>query len=271
MSLLNTVVSLIQRKGRSKMKSKGRMVLVTAIVVILPLSAIATELKEDIEAAFPLAKGTYWIYEGTVKWTEADKVDADGKVLTWKVFEKTLTWKMEVTEAICRGHLTAALLKGHPGDLVGYDKQGRSRSDYLIIRVGPGKFYELSRERAKEALRRLRDEKDLLHGLLKRYDEPFFDLPLVPGKTFGLPERVTRRDTRYCWAVESEDPVQLKQIKEISPSRTMTQYRLTYRTNPDHVIVDFVPGIGITRYIYEHHGTPMEIDLKLIEFHPARG
>ena len=31
-------------------------------------------------------------------------------------------------------------------------------------------------------------------------------------------------------------------------------------------IVYFVPGIGITRYVFSHHGTVAEADVRLIEF-----
>ena len=38
-----------------------------------------------------------------------------------------------------------------------------------------------------------------------------------------------------------------------------------FKTNADDVTIEVVPGIGIVRYRYCHHGTPEELDLKLIE------
>jgi len=35
---------------------------------------------------------------------------------------------------------------------------------------------------------------------------------------------------------------------------------------PDHTIIDFVPGIGITGYSYIHHGTVSEVKVKLVDF-----
>lgn len=259
------------------MKENLVLVLTVLIVIILfPLMVVA-QPRENTETPFPLIKGSYWIYKGTVKWTQAGSIDINGKRSSCKVLEKTLTWKVEVIETISRGHVFAAILKGHPGDLVNYE-EGRDRGDYLIIRVGLGKFYKLSGERGKEALKRLKDkkysdrhffagDKKYSLGYLGIGAEPFLDLPLQVGKVFGSSEWITRVDKQYMWLVESAGEIQLTDIRGISSSHKMKQYRLAYRTNPDHVIVDFVPGVGITRYIYEHHGTPMDVDLKLIEYH----
>ena len=37
------------------------------------------------------------------------------------------------------------------------------------------------------------------------------------------------------------------------------------RTNPEHEIVTFVPGVGITAYVYAHHGTVSEVNVRLVE------
>ena len=56
----------------------------------------------------------------------------------------------------------------------------------------------------------------------------------------------------------------------ITPStEKMSQFLLSFRTRPDHTIIEFVPGIGITRYVYVHHGTVAEADVKLIEYYPG--
>jgi len=238
------------------------MILIIVMAVVLSSHLIAEQPKENITIVFPLSRGSYWIYKGTAKWTKPTSISTGEN----KVMEKTLIWKMEVIETINREHLTTAVLKGHPVDLVCYE-EGKSRGDYLIIRVGPGKFYLLSDERGEKALKRLRDKKDLLGGLLDRGCEPFLDLPLTPGKVFGETDWITRQDRRYCWVVEGEHQIQLKHTKGISPSRKMRQHRLTYQTLPDHTVIDFVPGVGITRYTYVHHGTIMETDLRLVEYY----
>ena len=60
-------------------------------------------------------------------------------------------------------------------------------------------------------------------------------------------------------------------VKGFRPSKVLLSYRSIYRTNPDHIIVDFVPRLGVVRYIYEHHGTVSSVDVKLKEIHFPRG
>ena len=40
------------------------------------------------------------------------------------------------------------------------------------------------------------------------------------------------------------------------------------RTNPDDATYELTPGIGLTRYIYHHHGTRLDVDAKLVEHTP---
>lgn len=49
--------------------------------------------------------------------------------------------------------------------------------------------------------------------------------------------------------------------------KTRQPYAITVRTLPDHTITEFVEGIGITRSQYVHHGSPCEVDLKLVAMH----
>ena len=206
---------------------------------------------------FPLSKGAYWVYQGNTKWTKRD--------LSGEVIERTLTWKMEVVDTITRGHVYAAVLKGHPGDLNFYH-EGKEPGDYLIIRVGREKYYILDGKAMKRPLGILRREGNFLGGLV-RESQLFLDLPLNPGKVFGESGHVTRQDRSYCWFVENEQPVELKEVKGISSKGKMFQYRLVFDTVPWYEIIEFVLGVGITRYTFFHHGTVSETDLRLIEYH----
>jgi len=42
---------------------------------------------------------------------------------------------------------------------------------------------------------------------------------------------------------------------------------LEYWSNPDNAQFAFVPGVGITKYAYHHHGTVADTELQLVEFH----
>jgi hypothetical protein len=70
----------------------------------------------------------------------------------------------------------------------------------------------------------------------------------------------------YCWNVLEEKQVALN-VKGIDTGHTMTEFTIMQYTGPDHSIFSFVPGVGITRYQYVHHGTVSEVDVQLVEFH----
>ncbi|HEY9837335.1 MAG TPA: hypothetical protein V6D27_10605, partial [Vampirovibrionales bacterium] len=220
---------------------------------ILP-APVATET-ESID--FPLVPGSYWIYEGITQWMPSNSS---------QVNQTSLTWKMEVVDTFERGPLKIAIVKGYPADVAWYS-EGKERGDYLIIEVSPGKYYLVSDERARLALQRLTDEADVLVNLLEDL-ELLLDLPLIPGKVFGSSEQITRLDGGYRWNVETAESVGLE-VEGISSKERHTQYHLTFRTGSDMMSIYFVPGIGITRYQYQHHGAIAETDLKLIEYYPG--
>jgi hypothetical protein len=94
--------------------------------------------------------------------------------------------------------------------------------------------------------------------------------PMAPGDRFGDPTSLQRTDGMYAWLVEDRSPADLKAIRAVRSDMSAFRYRLTLRTNPDHTFIEFVPGIGIVRYTYGHHGTPAYTDLKLVEFKSNR-
>lgn len=201
--------------------------------------------------ALPLSKGTYWLYEGSVEWQEDATVKKD-----------TITCKMEVVDVIERENVTGYLMKGHPADLTWYEPD-RLPSDYIIIKVGP-KYYHLDDLAAWD---RLKDQDDVLLDLVAE-PQIFLDLPLWEGKFFGETGQFTRPDTFYHWVVESTQTGPLT-VKGVLAAKEQTTYTLAYRSAPDHQLIDFVPGVGITRYVYSHHGTVSEVDARLVEYHPG--
>jgi hypothetical protein len=76
-----------------------------------------------------------------------------------------------------------------------------------------------------------------------------------------------RHDTWYCWCVEEIGPAKLPgAVARSFPSAKARQYSLAYRTNPDHTLHNFVPGIGVMNYEYRHHGTVEDASDTLIDF-----
>ena len=200
---------------------------------------------------FPLSPGTYWIYEGLVKWQNESGVK-----------EQRMTWKMAVIEQVERDGFVGYLMKGHPGDLAFYE-DGRVPSDYAIIRRGNNVYHtEVS------AFQRLKDSSDRLKHLVLPADL-ILKFPLTPGDKFGDLEMLKRHDDFYCWVVKEKRPFFAK-ITGVIPAASLEEYVVTFTTLPDGIIVHFTPGIGMTRYEYTHHGTISEVDMRVIEYHAGK-
>src|SRR5574341_903366 len=201
---------------------------------------------------FPLAQGSYWVYEGNVKW----QVNSD-------VFEKTMQWKMEGVDVVKRNDVIGFKMLGAPWDLEFYD-DGKKPSEYSFIKVGSSRYYEGT----VENYYRMMDENDLLRDLVTENDL-FLDIPLVDGEKFCDAFSITRTDSLYCWLV-GETQAKLSNVKGVDTTNSMTEFVISQYTGPDYSTYKFVPGIGITQFRYSHHGSPSEVDVKLIEYHSGK-
>jgi len=208
---------------------------------------------ENILGYFPLKKGTYWIYRGPVKWTQINSSS---------VAEDEITWKMEVERVFQRNAIVGYEMSGAPWDLAWYEV-GKEPSKYGIIQAG-GKFYRVP----YETVIRLLNEDDNLFGLVDENDI-FLDIPLVDGKKFCDAISMTRPDNMYCWDVGEGNLFDAKNTKGIDTSKKLWEYLIVNQTMPDVSIMYFVPSIGISHYVYHHHGTVSDVDVQLIEFHPG--
>lgn len=204
---------------------------------------------------FPLSKGTFWIYRGTVGYFDAR---------TQKNVEMPVEWKTEVTTSVRRGNLRATVVNGFPADL---DWSGGSpeRKDSLIVQEDERKFYLINFDDAQNAMKEVQDPGKSLGDIVTE-DDQILELPLSKGQKFGCDAATMQReDSEYCWMVDSVRETSLKEVKGITHEERIA-YTIRYVTNPDDTQIDFVPGIGITAYEYHHHGTEAETDLKLVEF-----
>lgn len=221
-------------------------------VAILLLWSTEAAAQSFAEKFFPMEKGSYWIYAGTVKWSET--LDDSTVIRT-----KKIRWKMAVIQSFHRGTISAALVKGHPSDLAWYEKD-KKPGDYLLVRNG-NRFYFLHDEDARNGYRDLVNSKKLPNE-----EDIFFALPLKPGKHFCDPEQTENPDGSYCWSVDGIQSVGLQNIQGVDPQKYV-RYQLAFRTIPDHEFTYLVPEIGITRWIYSHHGSVSDVDVHLVEFH----
>ncbi|HEV8074494.1 MAG TPA: hypothetical protein VGP66_01535 [Candidatus Acidoferrum sp.] len=206
---------------------------------------------------FPLTPGTWWLYSGTVTWSDQQ---------TEKDAQANVTLKMTVQKVIQKPEFTIAVLSGFPRDL-----------DWATGEVGAMPWLLIETKRHEVFFNSLppdfdyaKLEKDAasLDKFLSE-DNLLFRWPLKRGMKFGDAESLRRDDDQYCWVVASQETKKLGDIKGL-PSRSAEVSLLRYTTNPDDTEMEISPGIGILSYQYHHHGTVADTSLTLVEFHLAQ-
>jgi hypothetical protein len=224
------------------------------LCLIAICAAIQLDAQQPLDSQLRLKPGNYWIYAGTVAWSD----------VTTKTFSRSrkITWKTEILEEVSRGELKAYLVKGAFADLSWYEP-GEKVGQYLWI-VYKDRFYSLAMD--PDLLRRFRDPEDSLISVVLE-EEPIVQTPLQLNQcTVALhPEESDRQDMMYCWYMEDKGPRKLAAAK-VAPG-PFTVWTAWYRSNPEHHILGFAPGVGIISYDFSHHGSVSEAHVKLIEAH----
>ena len=223
---------------------------------LLLLALAAPAAAQDAgSAVFPDGIGRTWTYVGRVRWATPGSVGP---------IEREVTWPVAVVDVIERGRVLAIFLHGHPDDLIWYE-EGRKPGDHAIVQVDGDGLWHLEGGGVEELRRRLADPIDPLVDLL-REGEKFLDLPLrVGGRACGA-DQVAREDGFYCWIVESSELVGPGSMEGILGDRTA--YHLVLRTIGEHRFVDLVPGVGIVNYVFSHHGSVSDVELRLARVWP---
>ena len=207
-------------------------------------------LAQQERGAFPLEKGTTWVYRAHVKAAQPGSPE---------ILEKDLRWKMTVEDASDQDDVSAALLLGSPWDLAWYTPDVQP-TQFLVVRKASR--YYFVRDKAPERFATVKSgaafrEEDFAEDL-------WFTTPLREGDA-ACPPEYKQSAPMWCWSVEAI-------AKDVLPAkyRKRDSYQLVYRSNPDHVLLAFTPGVGITWWQYVHHGTTSEATLTLVKFQPGR-
>jgi hypothetical protein len=216
---------------------------------------LSPELPLDL--FFPLTPGTWWLYRGTVSWTDSQ---------TEKESQAKVTLKMTVEKVIQKPEFTIAVLSGFPRDL-DWATGEVAAMPWLLIETKRHEVFLNSLPPDFDYAKLEKDSVSLDKFLAE--DNLLFRWPLKKGMKFGDAESVRRDDDRYCWVVATQETKNLEDIKGL-PSRSAEIFLLQYLTNPDDTEMEISPGIGILSYQYHHHGTVAETSLTLLEFHPAQ-
>jgi len=211
---------------------------------LLPLLfAGCTGQSPFIKEIIPVEEGNFWKYQGVYNGKPAAIV-------------------MQVKEVYGSGSLSFAVMKGFPTDLMG-EEENRS-SLWGLLSTGNGHYFRVAADRIDSIKHCLADKESVHAGLVS--DADLFLVALCgTGQVFGEAEQLTRSDSCYYWMVTEKMAYDPSAIRGMSILGPFDYYTLKYKTLADETSMDVVPGIGIVKYRYSHHGTPGDIELKLTE------
>lgn len=206
--------------------------------------------------AFPGGAGSYWIYEGIVRYQTSDSTSAK---------EERVRWRMSIKRVLRRDGATAVILKGFPGDL-DWSSGNVLAKESVFVRTDDGRFYRIESETGSLE-RKFADSRVGIQQFLSG-GELWFQRPLTQGAQPGGGDCPGRSDQMYCWVLSPAHQVSLGSVKGATPT-SQAGYLLEYRTNPDNIQVELVSGVGMVGYEYHHHGTVADTKLRLVEVHLA--
>jgi len=214
-----------------------------------PMAPAPTSQPQDI---LRLKPGNYWVYQGEAEWADASAANGIAK--------SHIRWKTEVLEEVDHGETKAYLVKGSVLDLPWYQPgQEPALSVWLFYQ---GRLFTTD----QFDVARFRNPEDSLTDVLnaQKQEDPILDFPLQTKHCArALYAQQVRADHMYCWYAEMSREKAVK-VGDNSFSN-VDVWTAAFRTNPDHQILTFADGIGITGYDYSHHGTTSEVHLKLAE------
>jgi hypothetical protein len=203
--------------------------------------------------ALPLTPGTSWTYRADVAWTAAP-----GDSMA----RRSISWTTRVIDVRATDSAVVATVDGWPTDLAWWTPE-RARSTSVLYCIG-GRLYVLHPQPGTAT--------SVVDELLNGRRRPSLDalvvrLPLRTGDLYGR-DAAERQDNMYAWYVESATPAP-DSLRRLASRTADSVYSLVYRTLPDFTRSDFLPGLGMVRYVYSHHGTTADSKATLVAFRPG--
>lgn len=216
------------------------MLQLLVILLLFPFAACKDNIKQS-NAVIPLKEGNSWNYQGIY----------NGREVKLKI--KVLLVRKE-------GNLTFALMKGFPTDLL--EGEEWESSAWALLSVGNEYYYKVSGS-AIDSINKSLLNNEIVHSGLVTDADLFMVALSDTGRIFGETAQLTRNDGNYYWKVTEKHAYEPSSIKNLNIKGTFDRYTLAFKSTDGDVTMDVVPGIGIVRYRYCHHGTPEELDMKL--------
>lgn len=234
-----------RREGRV---AKGAAILIAA----LALASLAPRLQQRGEPKlFPFQKGEVWVYEGVFFNSDEHSVS-----------KKTVRWEMRALDVKAVGDMEVALVTGFPP---AHDPEGKDpRKDrVLIVRDARGRYFLVTPEPDTDRWFESIPAEEEIRGSLS--DDGLVWVPgLKVGGIFAQGPDYERDDGFYCWRVLGWRRFDLAAVMESPPERWGRRYVLGYDTGPDRQICDYVPGVGLVRFVYVLHGAVVQDYVRLV-------
>lgn len=208
--------------------------LLLSLILSSATSIDAVNKKRTFHFQLP-KKGDQFFYKGVVKWEVATEPR-----------QKEVIWTVDVVDVMTRRNYFVAEIKGFPSDLMGFGDFGEDDPK-------PQDYYYVINKQAGEIC--ICDD---LPSLKRRKLSQLSDILL------NLAESPHGKRLYLDWVLETRRRVDIDDIKGVPPRRYF-KYTFGNRTNPDAMIIDFTPEIGVIAYKYIHYGSISEVDMKLIE------
>jgi hypothetical protein len=221
------------------------------------------EARAQMETSrFGLVYGRSSVYVGTARWT------GDGK----RVHSTSVVWPMDILQVRASSDTRGALVRGWIQELAWYTPG--QRPAFSVLFEHRGHLYHLTASDSAAAV-------DSLTVLMRdpasaaTHAGLIVDSSLVIGRIFGGdPDRGQRNDALYAWQVDSKEAFTEAFSRRAQWSALVaepTRWRIAYRTLPDEQVIDFIPGVGISGFVYVHHGTTATVDVHLSTVTSSRG
>jgi hypothetical protein len=206
---------------------------------------LAAPVPDTCVAIFPLEAGRSWTYAGQSLWSVPGASGPDSG---------PVRWTMTVVRAGEVAGWRIGLITGFVQELAWYQPGTVPRLSILACRRAELRLATFADDPAAERAY------DQWSDSVASGAELWLALPLREGQVLG--QVSPREDVMYGWLVGSpEAPVT---IPDSCPRPAGPRYELTYRSLPDHRIAEWQPGLGVTRFVYGHHGIPASADVRLV-------